>query len=169
MTMFFEPGHPIVSYQQWMNFRLEMCDLQTSLIAPYFSGSVGRESIELPYWFLPLSRGVILPGPHLFRPDFDPNLAALGWTRRSADVFERTVDKTRLRVRRTNDGHFWIISRWPPNIRMNSDKRSETIVHRFGSTPLVTENLYEALYLAYRFEMNGGLEDCAGQRQLQHI
>jgi hypothetical protein len=158
--MFFEPGHLIVSHQEWMNFRLAICDLQTCQLIRHLGGSFGRESIELPYWFLPLSRGAILPGPHLFRPDYDPNLAPHGWTIRSAEVFERSVGKTRLRVRRTNDGRFWIISRWPPNVRMNSDRRSETIVHQFGSTPLVTENLHEALYLAYWFQTNdpvGGL------------
>jgi hypothetical protein len=158
--MLFGPGHPIVSYQEWMKFRLAICDLQTCQLIRHLGGSVGRESIELPYWFLPLSRGAILPGPHLFRPDYDPNLASHGWTLRSAEVFERSVGTTRLRVRRTNDRRFWIISRWPPNVRMNSDRRSETIVHQFGSTPLVTENLQEALYLAYWFQFHvpaGGL------------
>jgi hypothetical protein len=158
--MLFGPGHPIVSFQEWMKFRLSICNLQTSQLTRHLGGSVGRESIELPYWFLPLCRGVILPGPHLFRPDFDPNLASYGWTMRSAEVFERSVGKTRLRVRRTNDGRFWIISRWPPNVRMNSDRRSETIVHQFGSTPLVTETLIEGLHLAYWFQTNdpvGGL------------
>ena len=43
---------------------------------------------------------------------------------------------------------------------MGSDRNSETLLHSFGSTPLVTETLIEGLHLAYWFQTNdpiGGL------------
>ena len=158
--MMFDEGHPIISREDWIKFQLWIGDLQTQQLMIYFSGSVGRDCMELPYWFLPLSRGAILPGRHLFRHDYHPGLALPGWIKRWADCYEQRVGETRLRVRRTNDGQFWLISRWPPGISMHSDRRSETIVHGFGSTPLVTKNLHEALYLAHWFQTNdpvGGL------------
>jgi hypothetical protein len=160
--MMFDEGHPIISRKDWMNFQLWMGDLPNWQLLTDFSGSVDRESIDLPYWFLPLSRGALIAGPGLLGPHYISKLAlaSRGWTRRSADVYERTIGKTRLRVRRTNDGRFWLISRWLPGVPMHSDRRSETIVHLFGSTPIVTANLHEALYLAHRFQTNdpvGGL------------
>jgi hypothetical protein len=145
----FEEGHPIISREDWLGLQSFQC----SRLSLSFSGCVNREDVDLPYWFLPLSRGALIAGPGLLRPHYNAKLASRGWTRRSADCYERRIGKTRLRVRRTNDGRFWLISRWLPGVRMY-DSRSETIVHLFGSTPLVTANLHEALYLAHWFQTN---------------
>jgi hypothetical protein len=148
--MIFEEGHPVISREHWLEFR----NFQLAPTSLRFSGRVNREDVDLPYWFLPLSRGALIAGPGLLGPHYDASLASRGWTRRSADVYERKIGKTRLRVRRTNDGRFWLISRWLPGVPMHSDRRSETIVDWFGSTPLVTTNLHEALYLAHWFQTN---------------
>jgi hypothetical protein len=144
----FEPGHPIISRKDWLQF--------SGQLSLYFSQAIDREQLDLPYWFLPLAGGVIVASPALLhRTGYKVGgPQPLGWTRVKAAVFQLKVGKTRLRVRRTNDGRFWIVSRWPPGVPMHSDKDSETLVHLFGSTPLVTKTLDEMLHLAYWFETN---------------
>jgi hypothetical protein len=149
--MFFDVGHPLVSRKDWLQF--------SSQLSPYFSQAIDRETLDLPYWFLPLSRGVVVAGPLLLhRTGYRMRRGLLpDWKRVRADVYQRSIGKTRLRVRRTNDRRAWIISRWRPGISMHSDVDSETLAHRFGATPLVTGDLNEALHLAYWFEVNGQL------------
>jgi hypothetical protein len=141
-------GHPDVSQQHWLAFSRQL--------SPHFSQAISREQLDLPHWFLPLARGAIVAGPPLLRCTGCKvrGRRSPEWTRVKTNVFQRDVGKTRLRVRRTNDGRFWIISRWPPGVSRLSDKYSETLVHIFGSTPLVTERLEEALHLAYWFQKN---------------
>jgi hypothetical protein len=149
--MFFEPGHRWVERKYWTaSFRYNL--------NPYFSRAIGRESLDLPYWFSPLAWGVIVSGPTLLLRTACKE-SVLGWNRLSDEVYHRTFGKTRLRVRRTNDG-YWLISRWQPGRSMGSDRNSQILLHSFGSTPLVTETLIEGLHLAYWFQINdpiGGL------------
>jgi hypothetical protein len=149
--MLFEPGHRTVHLEYWTaSFRRNL--------NPYFSRAIGREQIDLPYWFSPLAWGVIVAGPTLLLRTACKE-SVLGWNRLSDDVYHRTFGKTRVRVRRTNDG-YWLISRWKPGKSMGSDRNGETLLHSFGSTPLVTETLIEALHLAYWFQTHdpiGGL------------
>jgi hypothetical protein len=150
--MLFEPGHHTVELKDWTAcFRRNL--------NPYFSRAICRDQTELPYWFAPLAWGVIVAGPALLLRTAC-KVSVLGWTRVDDKIYHRSIGKTRLRVRRTNDDQFWLISRWPPGKSMSSDRESETLVHGFGSTPLVTETLIEALHLAYWFQTNdpiGGL------------
>ena len=143
-SMLFGPDHPVVDRVYWLSF--------SSQLNPSFS-AIGRERIELPYWFCPLSWGAIVASSGLLLTTGYTG-SPLGWTQLSADVYHLEVGKTRLRVRRTNDGLLWLISRWAPGVAMRSDQRSETLVHGFGSTPLVTVNLLEALHLAFWFQTN---------------
>jgi hypothetical protein len=147
--MLFE-GHPVVDRKHWISFCRNL--------NPYFSRAIGREQLDLPYWFAPLAWGVIVAGPALLLRTACKE-SVLGWTRRSDDVYQRAFGKVRVRVRRTNDG-YWLISRWQPGKSLRSDRNSETLLHSFGSTPLVTETLIEGLHLAYWFQTNdpiGGL------------
>jgi hypothetical protein len=125
--------------------------------APFFS--VGREIGDPPYWFAPLAWGVVVNSSTLLlRTPCKSSL--LGWRQLSVDCYHLDLGKTRLRVRRTNDGRFWLISRWPPEKSMRSDRESETLVHGFGSAPLVTTDPLEAIHLAFWFLTNdaiGGL------------
>ena len=150
--MLFEPGHRWVERKYWTaSFRYNL--------NPYFSRAIGRERLDLPYWFSPLAWGVIVAGPALLLRTACKE-SVRGWKHLSDDVYHRTFGKTRIRVRRTNDGRYWLISRWPPGQSMGSDRNSETLLHHFGSTPLVTETLIEGLHLAYWFQTNdpiGGL------------
>lgn len=142
------PGHPDAPRKDWDSFSRQL--------SPYFSEAISREDIELPYWLLPLARGVILASPVLLGVTGYKKTRAIphGWQKIRQDVYQLSVGKTRLRVRPTNDRRGWIISRWPPGISMHSDAESETLAHRFGATPLVTSDLNEALHLAYWFEVN---------------
>jgi hypothetical protein len=145
--MLFDPSFPTISRKDWLQF--------SSGHSMYFSGKISRENLELPYWLVPTARGVVLPSLLLLRrTGYTPGAQLLGWVRRAADDYQLTVGKTRLRVRRSNDGCVWIISRWPDRVPMHSDTDSETLVHLFGSTPLVANDLHVALHLAYWFHVN---------------
>ena len=127
--MLFEEGHPLISREDWLEYQ----SFQRSPLCLSYSECVNRENLNLPYWFLPLALGVLVAGPGFLRPHYIAKLAlaSRGWSKRSADCNERKVGKTRLRVRRTNDRRYWIISRWLPGVPMY-DTRSETIVCLFG-------------------------------------
>jgi hypothetical protein len=149
--MLFEPGHRWVERKYWS---ASFC----GNLNPYFSRAIGRERLDLPYWFSPLAWGVIVAGPALLLRTACKE-SVLGWNQLSDEVYHRVFGKTRVRVRRTNDG-YWFISRWQPGKSMRPDRISETLLHSFGATPLVTETLFEAMHLAYWFQTNdpiGGL------------
>jgi hypothetical protein len=149
--MLFEPGHRWVERKYWS---ASFC----GNLNPYLSRAIGRERLDLPYWFSPLAWGVIVAGPALLLRTACKE-SVLGWNQLSDEVYHRVFGKTRMRVRRANDG-YWLISRWQPGKSMGSDRNSETLLHSFGSTPLLTETPTEALHLAYWFQTNdpiGGL------------
>jgi hypothetical protein len=134
--MLFEPGHRAVERRYWSCF--------CNNLNPNFSCVIGREQVDLPYWLAPLAWGVIVPSALLLqRTKYNGSLD--GWKQQSPDIYYREIGKTRLRVRRTNDGRLWLISRWSPGIPMRTDRDGETLAHDFGPTPLVTTNLPEAL------------------------
>ena len=146
-AMLFDPSFPMISQKEWLKF--------SHGHSFHFSAVISRENIELPYWLVPTARGVVLPNLLLLRrTGYTPGAPPLGWVRRTADDYQLTVGKARLRVRRSNDGRVWIISRWPDRVPMHSDKYSETLVFLFGSTPLVANDLHVALHLAYWFHVN---------------
>jgi hypothetical protein len=142
--MRFEEGHPIISQNDWLQF-----SRQLSL---YFKTAINREAIELPHWYLPLSRGVLIAGPLLFRNLARKRHRPSGWASLTADTYQRAVGETRLRVHRTRDGRFWTILRWPPGANLRSNKTAETLVHSFGSTPVLAATRYQAQRLAELFE-----------------
>ena len=142
--MLFEPGHPPVPQNDWLQF--------SSHLPLYFKDAIKSESIELPHWFLPLSRGVLIAGPYLFRSLARKRRRPSGWASLAADTYELAVGETRLRVRRTRDGRFWTILRWSPGANLRSNKTAETLVHIFGSTPVLAATRYQAQRLAELFE-----------------
>src|SRR4051794_24099177 len=102
--MLFDPSFPVFSRQDWLQL--------SQYHSIYFSATISRENVELPYWLVPTARGVVLPSLMLLRrTGYTPAALPLGWIRRAADDYELTVGKVRLRVRRSNDGRVWIISR----------------------------------------------------------
>jgi hypothetical protein len=142
------PEHPLVSRKDWQGFSTQL--------PIYFSKAFAREAADIPFWLLPLCRGVLAAGPYLLRLTAYQDQRH-DWVQIKPDVYQRVVGKTRLRVRRTNDGRLWIISRWPVGVKMRSERDSETLVHFFGSTPVVTDNLCGALHLAHWFEVNAAV------------
>jgi hypothetical protein len=142
-----ESQHPLVSENDWVQF-----SSQRSL---YFRQAIDREAIQLPHWFLPLSRGVLVAGPLLFRNLARKRRRPSGWAPLSPETYQRDIGETRLRVCRTHDGRFWMILRWPPRANLRSNKQAESIVHRFGSTPVLAATRYQAQRLAELFEECG--------------
>jgi hypothetical protein len=147
--MLFEPGHPLISLEDWRKF--------SSWQSPslYFKKAIDREVIELPHWFVPLCPGVVIASPYLLRSFARKRSRPSGWVSLAADTYQRDVGNTRLRVRRTHDGRFWVILRWPPGVNLRSNKRAETIVHLFGSTPVLAASRYQAQQLAELVEAHG--------------
>jgi hypothetical protein len=143
--MRFEQGHPLISENDWRQF--------SNQLSPYFKNVLDREKIELPHWFVPLARGVLIASPFLFRSLAPKRRRPTGWTSLSPDTYQRVVGETRLRVRRTRDGRFWTILRWPPRANLRSNKRAETLVHTFGSTPVLSATRRQAQQLAELFEV----------------
>jgi hypothetical protein len=135
--MLFE--HPVVDRKDWGAF--------CRSLHPYFSRAIDRERIDLPYWLTPLARGVLVASPTLLvrtRYSGPP----WGWTKLGSAVYLHAICKGRLRVRPTNDGRLWLISRWPAGVPMRTDRDSETLVHQFGYTPLLAEHPLAAMHLA---------------------
>jgi hypothetical protein len=145
--MFFEPGHPLVPENDWLQF--------SSQLPPWFTEAINREDIELPHWFVPLARGVVVASPFLLSGFGRKGGRPSGWAPLSPETYQRAIGETRLRVRRTQDGRFWVILRWPPRANLRSNKRAETLVHTFGSTPLLAATLHQAQQLAELFEACG--------------
>jgi hypothetical protein len=145
--MSYESHHPHVSENDWLQF--------SSQLPLYFRQAIDREEIQLPHWFLPLSRGVLIAGPLLFRSLARKRRRPSGWTSLSPETYQRDIGQTRLRVCRTHDGRFWVILRWPPRVNLRSHKQAETIVHLFGSTPVLAVTPYQAKRLAELFEERG--------------
>jgi hypothetical protein len=142
--MRFEPGHPHVPKNDWRQF--------SSQLSPYFKQAINREEIELPHWFVPLARGIVVASPYLLRSFAHRRRRPSGWAFLSPDTYQRAVGDTRLRVRRTRDGRFWTILRWPPGANLRSNKRAQTVVHGLGSTPVLAASRYQAQQLAELFE-----------------
>jgi hypothetical protein len=139
------PGNPNVPLKDWRSF--------SSQLSPYFREAISREDMDLPYWLKPMARGVILASSTLLRRtgSYVRGLPR-GWKRIRPDVYQLSIGKVRLRVQPTNDRRAWLILRW--NRAVHSEKDSETIVHRFGSTPLVVPSRNEAMRLASWFQAN---------------
>jgi hypothetical protein len=140
--------HPVVDRKDWMSFCRNL--------NPYFARAIGREQTDVPYWCCPLAWGVIVAGPALFirtRYSGPP----FGWRQLSDSVYHREFSKARLRVRRTNGGGLWLISRWPDGVSMRTDRDSETLVHQFGHTPLVADDPLAAMHLAEWFQFHDGV------------
>jgi hypothetical protein len=137
----------LISENDWLQFSRQL--------PLYFRQAIHREAIQLPHWFLPLSRGILIAGPLLFRNLARKRRRPSGWASLSPETYQRDIGRTRLRVCRTYDGRFWMILRWAPWANLRSNKQAETLVHRFGSTPVLTSTRYQAQRLAELFEECG--------------
>ena len=151
--MLFKDHHPLTQPKDWQQF--------CHHLSPYFSQAISRDQIDLPYWLAPLARGVIVASHLLLRrTGFKRrNPPACKWKCVRPGVYQATVGETRLRVQRMNCGKLWIIFRWIRNRDMYSNQISETLVHRFGSTPLLVRDLNEARHLSTWFETNSPIAE----------
>ena len=147
--MFRDEGHPDVTLSNWNTFRNEFSH---DLIGEV----VDRSSIKLPDWFMPLARGVAFPSSYLlgragYRPGSHP---ALGWCRPPCDFLWKDIGPDSLVVRAYNGHPLWLVERNGSPGRPHNHPNM-TLVHTFGSTPILTRNYQSATFLAEFCYLNG--------------
>jgi hypothetical protein len=147
--MFYEEGHPDVTLKDWQGFKSwqKSCKI---LPLHHIDEVIDRdESGCIPHWFAPLARGVVIASDTLLReagyhsgsgrPSF--------WTRTSHNVFKWDLNHCGRFVQ--GFGDLWIVGEWGV---VTLDK---TLVHVFGSTPILTRNYQSAIHLATYNWKNG--------------
>lgn len=140
--MFHENGHPNVSLKDWKAFKKEF--------SPYLIKEViDRSAIQLPHWLLPLARGIAIPSSHLLRVAgySAGSYGAGGWCKPHCDVLWKDIGPDSLLVRGYRGQPLWWIERNGSRGRRHNHPNM-TLVHLFGSTPIVTRNYQAATHLA---------------------
>jgi hypothetical protein len=140
--MFHENGHPDVPLSDWKTFRNEF--------SPYLIEEViDRSQIKQPDRFLPLARGIAIPSPYLLsKAGYRPGAyRAPGWCKPHCDVLWKDIDADSLIVRGYHGHPFWQVERNGSEGRPHGHPNM-TLVHNFGSTPILTRNYQSATYLA---------------------
>jgi hypothetical protein len=140
--MFHDIDHPDVSLFDWRTFRTEF---STYLIEEV----VDRNEIELQDWFAPLARGVAFSSSYLLRRAGyrDGSYRARGWQKPHCDVLWKDIGPDSLVVRGYCGQPLWQIERNGSPGRPHNHPNM-TLVHQFGSTPILTRNYQSATYLA---------------------
>jgi hypothetical protein len=140
--MFHEDGHPDITLSDWKAFRKEF--------SPHLIEEViDRSEIKLPGRFVPLARGVAIPSSYLLgRAGYRPGSnRARGWRKTHCDVFLKDIGPDSLIVRGYCGQPLWQIERNGSTTRPHGHP-NKTLVHNFGSTPIVARNYQSATYLA---------------------
>jgi hypothetical protein len=137
--MFRDEQHPDVSLSDWTAFQRGF--------SPYLCEAVmDRYEISVPKWFVPLARGVAIASPALLRrAGYLPGMHRhRGWHEMLTGILKRDIDlDSHLTVRNLLGGGLWTIEHWG-----STTPFAETLVFRFGSTPVFTRNPQSATYLA---------------------
>jgi hypothetical protein len=147
--MFHDNDHPNSALPDWNTFRREC--------SPYLIKEVvDRSQIKLPDRFVPLARGVAIPSPHLLaRAGYRPGLRRPpGWCKSHCDVLWKDIGPDSLIVRGYSGQSLWTIERNGSPGRPHGHPNM-TLVHLFGSTPILTRNYQAATYLAEFCYFNG--------------
>lgn len=140
--MFHDHQHPDVSPSHWEAFRKE--------VSPYVIETVlDRREVNVPAWFVPLARGTAIPSAHLlYLSGYRPGAyRKRGWRKPHCDVLYKDVGRDNLVVRGYRGQPLWWIERNGSPGRPH-DHPNRTLVHTFGSTPIVTREYRAATYLA---------------------
>jgi hypothetical protein len=142
--MIYEPGHPNITPTDWQAFRRDR--------SPYRFGEViDRSELDLPDWFVPLARGVVMPSDFVLdqvgcRPG---SRRPCYWKHPTQDVFHFNQGQWGLTVERI--GEFWMAKRWERPNRINPvGLPDEVLVLPFGSTPIFTRTYQPIMRLAQR-------------------
>jgi hypothetical protein len=147
--MFRDEGHPDVSPSDCNMFRNEF--------SPYLIEEViDRSEIKLPDRFVPLARGVAIPSSYpLGRAGYRPgSRRPPGWCKPHCDVLWKDIGPDSLIVRGYQGHPLWQVERNGSPGRPHGHPNM-TLVHLFGSTPILTRNYQSATYLAEFCYQNG--------------
>ena len=147
--MFHEDGHPDVSLLDWETFRREFSRHLLEEV-------LNRSQIKLLDRFVPLARGVGIPSAYLLsRAGYRPgSRRPPGWSKPHCDVLWKDIGRDSLIVRGYCGQPLWQIERKGSPNRPHGQPNM-TLVHNFGSTPILTRNYQSATYLAEFCYRNG--------------
>jgi hypothetical protein len=144
--------HPDVSLSDWQAFCNWYSPASVSGV-PHcraIETVVDRSAIRLPSWYLPLARGAAIPSLYLLRKaGYRPGAyRARGWRKpnRSGDHEEVFKDLGRACLVVLRCEPFWRIAL--DTGTFSRPHNHYALVHRFGSTPILTRRYQEATYLA---------------------
>jgi hypothetical protein len=140
--MFRDEGHPDVSLSDWNTFRGEFSGYLLEEV-------IDRGDIKLPDWVLPLARGVAIPSPYLLNSaGYRPGLRRpKGWRKRHCDVYYKDIGSDSLVVRGYHGHHLWHVERNGSRGRPHGHPNM-SLVHLFGSTPILVRSFEAAMHLA---------------------
>jgi hypothetical protein len=147
--MFKEDGHPDVPLSDWTTFKRDYSPFRIEEV-------IDRSQIKLPDRIVPLARGIAVASPHLLkRAGYRPSSRRpRGWYKRHCDVFCKAIGSDCLIVRGYHGHHLWHIERNGSPGRPHGHPNM-TLVHLFGSAPILTRNYQSAMYLAEFCYFNG--------------
>jgi hypothetical protein len=140
--MFRDEQHPDTSLSNWETFRREYSNFLLEEV-------VDRSEIKLPDWSVPLARGAAFPSSHLLRKAGYRlgSRRADGWSKPHHDVLWKDIGPDTLVVRGYCNQPLWSIERNGSPGRPHNHP-NKTLVHLFGSTPILARNYPSATYLA---------------------
>ncbi len=147
--MFREEGHPDISLSDWNAFRRDFSPFVIEEV-------IDRSAIKLLDRFLPLARGGVIPSSYLLqRAGYRiGSRRRPGWCKLHCDVLGKDIRADNLLVRGYHGHPFWHVERNGPPERPHGH-RNMTLVHIFGSTPVVTRTYQAATHLAEYCYYNG--------------
>jgi hypothetical protein len=147
--MFHEDDHPDITLSDWTAFQREFSRYLIEEV-------IDRSKIKLPDRFVPLARGVAIPSPHLLgRSGYRPgSRRPPGWCKPHCDVLWKDIGPDSLIVRGYQGQPLWQVER-NGSPRRPHGHPNMTLVHLFGSTPILTRNYQSASYLAEFCYQNG--------------
>ena len=142
------PDHPHVIWYEWQIFKKEF--------SPYLIEQVlDRRDTDLPKWYAPIARGAAIPSSYLLsRAGYRPgSYRARGWRKPNHEEVWKEFGADCLVVRR--EQRLWRIELNGLALGRPHDHSGKTLVHNFGSTPIVTRSYQSATHLAEFCLLNG--------------
>ena len=146
--MFHDDDHPDVTLRDWKAF--------CNQFSPYLIEEViDRRGANLPAWFVPLARGIGIPSSYLLdRAGYRPGTSHRpGWFKSYREQLWKAYGEDYLIVEQCQ--YYWKINRSGTPSRPRGFMNS-TLVHQFGSTPILARTYHEATFLA-EFCFHNGL------------
>jgi hypothetical protein len=138
----FEDGHPDTPLSDWATFKRDFSRYQIEEV-------IDRSQIQLPDRIVPLARGIAVASPHLLsRAGYrSRSRRPKGWYKCHGEVFCKDMGPDALIVRGYSGNSFWHVERKGSPSRPHGYSNM-TLVHQFGSTPILARSYQAATYLA---------------------